>query len=153
EAALALAGPPLASAIAQPPIIARRAWARGMARPRVAPQYVGVQMAFVHHTENPNGYLAAEVPAILPPIYAFHRFIRGWNGVGYNFGVGRYGRIFEARAGGVQEPVMGAHAGGFNGASTGVAVLGSFMSVPISPAARAALQALLAWKLSLHGVS
>ncbi len=63
-----------------------------------------------------------------------------------------FGRIFEARAGGIDEPVVGAHAGGYNLVSTGVAVLGSFMANPISPAARTALQRLLAWKLALHGV-
>ena len=36
--------------------------------------------------------------------------------------------------------------------SSGVAVLGTFTGVPISPAARSALEELLAWKLSLHGV-
>jgi hypothetical protein len=151
-AALPLAGPPLASAVAQPPIIARRAWARAAAPPRVTPAYAAVRMGFVHHTENPNGYLAAEVPAMLRAIYAFHRFVNGWDDIGYNFVVDLYGRIFEARAGGVQEPVVGAQAGGYNKVSTGVAVLGSFGAVRISPPARAALQALLAWKLSLHGV-
>ncbi len=109
-------------------------------------------MAFVHHTENPNGYAPAEVPAMLRAIYAYHRYVHGWNDIGYNFVVDLYGRIFEARAGGIDEPVVGAQAGGYNLASTGVAVLGSFSSVPISPAARSALQRLLAWKLALHGV-
>jgi hypothetical protein len=109
-------------------------------------------MAFVHHTENPNGYVPAEVPAMLRAIYAYHRFARGWNDIGYNFVVDLYGRIFEARAGGIDEPVVGAQAGGYNLASTGVAVLGSFIERPISPAARDALERLLAWKLSLHGL-
>jgi len=151
-AALPLAGPPLAAAVAQPPIIARRAWAGRVSPPAVAPEYGGVRMAFVHHTENPNGYLAGEVPAMLRAIYAFHRYVHGWNDIGYNFVIDLYGRVFEARAGGVSEPVVGAQAGGYNKVSTGVAVLGSFMSTPISAAARSALQALLAWKLSLHGV-
>jgi hypothetical protein len=151
-AALAQATPVLTAGPGQPPIIARRVWARGMAPPRVAPQYGAVKMAFVHHTENPNGYAPGEVPAMLRAIYAFHRFINGWNDIGYNFVVDLYGRIFEARAGGIDEPVVGAHAGGYNLASTGVAVLGSFMSTPISPAARRALEELLAWKLSLHGL-
>ena len=55
-ASLALAGPPLAAGAGQPPIIARRSWALGISPPRVAPEYGSVQMAFVHHTENPNGY-------------------------------------------------------------------------------------------------
>jgi N-acetylmuramoyl-L-alanine amidase len=150
-ASLPMAAPVLAAGAGQPPIIARSAWARGVAHPRVAPGYGAVRMAFVHHTENPNGYSAGEVPAMLRAIFAFHRYVNGWNDIGYNFVIDRFGRVFEARAGGIDEPVVGAHAGGYNLVSTGVAVLGSFMSVPISAPSRAALQRLLAWKLSLHG--
>jgi hypothetical protein len=152
RATLELATPTLPAGAGQPPIIARRAWARGMAPPRVAPEYGSVRMAFVHHTENPNGYSPGEVPAMLRAIYVFHRYVRGWNDIGYNFVIDLFGRIFEARAGGIDEPVIGAHAGGYNYVSTGVAVLGEFTSVPISPAAAGALERLLAWKLSLHGV-
>ncbi len=152
EAALALVTPALAAGPGQPPIIARRAWARGVAHPRVAPEYGDVEMAFVHHTENPNGYTSAEVPAMLRAIYAFHRYGNGWNDIGYNFVLDLFGRIWEARAGGVSEPVVGAQAGGYNLVSTGVAVLGSFSEVPISNAAKESLERLLAWKLSLHGV-
>jgi hypothetical protein len=126
SAALATVAPLLAAGPGQPPIVTRRAWAQGMAPPRVSPGYGAVRMAFVHHTENPNGYSAGEVPAMLRAIYAYHRFVRGWNDIGYNFVVDLYGRIFEARAGGVDEPVVGAQAGGYNLVSTGVAVLGSF---------------------------
>jgi N-acetylmuramoyl-L-alanine amidase len=151
-AALPRATPLLPAGPGQPPIIARRAWAQGVAHPRLAPGYGAVRMGFVHHTQNPNGYAPGEVPAMLRAIYAFHRYFNGWNDIGYNFVVDLYGRIFEARAGGIDEPVVGAHAGGYNLASTGVAVLGSFMSAPVSPAAAGALQRLLAWKLALHGV-
>ncbi|HEV2975795.1 MAG TPA: N-acetylmuramoyl-L-alanine amidase [Solirubrobacteraceae bacterium] len=150
---LPLAAPVLQAGVGQPPVIARAAWARGEAPPRVAPEYGAVRLAFVHHTENPNGYLAGEVPAMLRAIFAFHRYVNGWNDIGYNFVIDAFGRIFEARAGGIDEPVVGAHAGGYNLVSTGVAVLGSFSSTPISAAARAALQRLLAWKLALHGVT
>ncbi len=135
----------------QPPIVARGAWARGNAHPRVAPEYGAVRLAFVHHTENPDGYSAAEVPAMLRSIFAFHRYTHGWNDIGYNFVIDRFGRIFEARAGGIDEPVIGAQAGGYNAHSTGIAVLGTYGSRRISSAARTALEHLLAWKLSLHG--
>jgi hypothetical protein len=151
-ASLPLATPSLQAGAGQPPIIARRAWARGMAHPRVAPEYGAVRLAFVHHTENPNGYLAGEVPAMLRAIFFFHREVRGWNDIGYNFVIDAFGRIFEARAGGIDEPVVGAQAGGYNLVSTGVAVLGSFSARPISAPARRALQRLLAWKIALHGV-
>jgi hypothetical protein len=151
-AALALAMPMLPAGAGQPPIIARRAWAQGMAKPRVAPGYGAVRMAFVHHTENPNGYSAGEVPAMLRAIFAFHRYVNGWNDIGYNFVIDSYGRVFEARAGGIDESVVGAHAGGYNLVSTGIAVLGTFISAGISPAAQQTLERLLAWKLSLHGI-
>src|SRR4029077_6678725 len=109
-------------------------------------------LAFVHHTDSPNGYTRGEVPAMLRAIYAFHTYVNGWDDIGYNFAIDAFGRIFEARAGGIDEPVVGAHAGGYNMVSSGVAVLGTFASVPISPAARSALEELLAWKLSLHGL-
>jgi len=150
-AALALAEPQLQAGAGQPPIIAREAWAQGICPPRVAPEYGQVLLGFVHHTENPNGYSAAQVPAMLRAIYAFHRYVNGWDDIGYNFVVDHYGRIFEARAGGIDEAVTGAQAGGYNLVSTGVAVLGSFMGVRPPAPARNALQRLLAWKLSLHG--
>ena len=152
SAALPLATPELTAGAGQPPIVARRAWSRGIAPPRVAPEYGAVRMAFVHHTDNPNGYTPGEVPAMLRAIYVFHRYVNGWNDIGYNFVLDLYGRIFEARAGGIDEPVVGAHAGGYNLVSTGVAVLGTFSSVSIPAPARAALERLLAWKLSLHGL-
>ena len=110
-----------------------------------------MRLAFVHHTENPNGYARDEVSAMLLAIYGFHRFVNGWNDIGYNFVVDRFGRIWEARAGGIEEPVVGAQAGGYNVYSTGVAVLGTFEAGPPSAAAVQALERLLAWKLSLHG--
>jgi len=150
-AALPISPPVLQAGAGQPAIIARRGWALGISPPSVAPEYGAVRMAFVHHTENPNGYGAAEVPAMLRAIYAFHRFTNGWDDIGYNFVIDLYGRIFEARAGGITEAVIGAHAGGFNAYSTGVSVLGTFSSTPISTAARHALESLLSWKLPLHG--
>jgi hypothetical protein len=89
---------------------------------------------------------------MLLAIYHFHRSVRGWNDIGYNFVIDLYGRIWEARAGGVDQPVIGAQAGGYNAVSTGVAVLGTFMDSVPSTAALEALERLLAWKLSLHGV-
>ena len=145
-------GPPaLPAGSGQPPILPREMWAQGHCIPRVAPEYGSVELAFVHHTENPNGYLPAEVPGMLRAIFTFHRDGRGWNDIGYNFVIDRFGRIFEARAGGIDEPVIGAQAGGYNYRSTGIGILGEYGAQRISPAARSALARLLAWKLSLHG--
>ncbi len=150
-AAYPLAQPVLDAGPGQPPIIARQAWSHG-ARPSVAPGYGTVKLGFVHHTENPNGYGEGEVPGMLYAIYQFHRFVRGWHDIGYNFVIDLFGRIWEARQGGIDQAVIGAQAGGYNQVSTGVAVLGTFMDVVPSSAALDALEQLMAWKLSLHGV-
>jgi hypothetical protein len=152
SAAVPLAVPVLDAGPGQPPIISRDAWAQAQAPPRFPAAYGSVRLAFVHHTETPNGYSRGDVPAMLLSIYHFHRFVRGWNDIGYNFAIDAFGRIWEARAGGIDEAVIGAQAGGYNLVSTGVAVLGSFTDVVPAPAAIDALERLLAWKLSLHGV-
>ena len=151
-AALPLAAPVLPAGPGQPTIIARSAWAGGRARPRAGPFYGSVQLAFVHHTDNPNGYGRADVPAMLLAMFDYHRYVRGFYDIAYNFIIDAFGRIWEARAGGIDAPVLGAHAGGFNGVSTGIAVLGTFMDVVPPPPALDALERLLAWKLALHGV-
>ena len=63
---------------------------------------------------------------MLAAIYDYHRFSRGYFDIAYNFVIDALGRIWEARAGGIDEPVMGAHAGGYNSVSTGIAILGTF---------------------------
>ncbi len=152
SASYPLAQPVLDAGPGQPPIIARAAWAADHATPAVRPAYGTVRLAFVHHTDNPNGYRAADVPAMLLAMYDFHRFVRGWADIGYNFVIDAYGRVWEAREGGIDEAVIGAQAGGYNFESTGVAVLGTFASVVPSRAAVAALEHLLAWKLAVHGI-
>ncbi|MGZ6642188.1 MAG: peptidoglycan recognition protein family protein [Solirubrobacteraceae bacterium] len=135
-----------------PPIIPRSAWGGDSVPPRAAPAYGVVQLAFVHHTVNANDYTADQSASIVLAIAKYHRDTNGWNDIGYNFVVDQYGQVFEARAGGVEQAVVGAHAQGYNDQSTGIAVLGTYSSVPIPEAAMAAISQLLGWKLSLHGV-
>jgi uncharacterized protein with LGFP repeats len=111
-----------------------------------------VQAAFVHHTVTVNEYGPQDSAAIVLGIHKYHRDTNGWNDIGYNFLVDRYGQVFEGRAGGIDQAVVGAQAQGYNSVSTGVAVLGTHSAVPITPQAMTALAQLLGWKLSLHGV-
>jgi N-acetylmuramoyl-L-alanine amidase-like protein len=135
-----------------PPIIPRAAWGADQVPPRAAPQYGVVQMAFVHHTVTANNYTPDQSASIVLAIAKYHRDTNGWNDIGYNFLVDRYGQVFEGRGGGVDQAVVGAQAQGYNDQSTGVAVLGTFSDEPIPEPAMAAVAQLLGWKLSLHGV-
>jgi hypothetical protein len=137
----------------QPRIVARSSWATASCKPRVEWWYGAVDLAFVHHTVSTNYYRPGQSAGMVRSICLFHKYGNGWNDIGYNFVVDRYGQIFEARAGGIDEPIVGAQAGGYNVYSSGVALLGSFSGAAPSRAAFDALSKLLAWKLSLHGIS
>jgi hypothetical protein len=150
--ARAAAAPQQAAPGTPPTIIPRAAWGADGVPPRSAPRYGVVSMAFVHHTATANDYAPEQAASIVLAIAKYHRDTNGWNDIGYNFLVDQYGQVFEGRAGGADQPVIGAHAQGYNSQSTGIAVLGTFDAGPISDAATGALARLLGWKLSLHGV-
>jgi hypothetical protein len=116
------------------------------------PEYTQVSMAFVHHTTGSNSYSKSQVPNLILAICRYHVNVRGWRDIGYNFIVDRFGGIWEARAGGIDRGVVGAHTGGFNTYSFGVGLLGDHRVTPISTSATASLTNLLAWKLANHNV-
>ena len=136
----------------RPAIITRTEWGGDSVPPRSAPEYGEVQAAFVHHTVSSNDYAPEESAGIVLGIARYHRDSNGWNDIGYNFLVDKYGQVFEGRAGGVDQPVIGAQAQGYNSVSSGIACIGTFTSVAQSEAGLEALAHLIGWKLSLHGV-
>lgn len=136
----------------RPPIVPRASWGGDLVPPRVLPSYGEVSLAIVHHTESANAYTQEQSAAVVLAITKFHRDTRGWNDVGYNFLVDRFGTIYEGRAGGVDLPVIGAHAQGFNGISAGIAIIGSFTASEPPAAALDAVARLIGWRLPLAGV-
>ena len=110
-----------------------------------------VKMAVVHHTVSTNSYSAGQVPSLLRGIQAYHMDGRGWSDIGYNFVVDKYGGIWEARGGGYDRPVIGAHASGFNTGSVGISVLGDYSAITPSAAVRESIAQVAGWKLFRHG--
>jgi hypothetical protein len=135
----------------QPDMVSRDGWGGDKCKPRDTPTYAEVHMAFVHHTVNLNNYSRSEAKAVVLGICRFHRNDRGWDDIGYNFLVDRFGTIYEGRAGGIDQPVMGAQAAGFNASSTGIANIGTFEDLPVSEGAMSAMTRLIRWKLPQHG--
>ena len=134
-----------------PAMVTRAQWGGNTLKTRGTPEYGEVHMAFVHHTVNANTYGPGDSAAIVLAIAQYHINANGWNDIGYNFLVDRFGTIFEGRAGGIDRAVIGAQAQGYNSESTGVANLGTFTDVPQTDAAIDAMSRLIAWKLALHG--
>ena len=136
-----------------PPILSRNAWGANEEIRRAPPSYApSVQFALVHHTAGTNSYTRSQSAAIVRGIEMYHVQGNGWNDIGYNFLVDKYGQVFEGRFGGVDRNVIGAHAEGFNTGSVGVAVLGTYNSSAPPVVARNAVANLLAWRLDLAHV-
>ena len=147
----------------QPSVIRRSEWGADESLRTKEPTFASVTKMAVHHTATANNDPdpAATVRAIL----AYHTQSNGWNDIGYNFLIDASGRIYEGRfarsyasnetptgentSGG---GVIGAHAGGNNTGSVGIALLGELGSASPSAAAVESLKRMLAWKADRHGI-
>ena len=153
---ISIASTPLADAVpVAPHIVTREEWGANLSDggcpPRAAPSYGEVKAAVVHHTVSANDYTPEEAPGIVLGICRFHRNGNGWNDIGYNFLVDRFGTVYEGRAGGVTAAVVGAHAQGYNSQTFGTASIGTHTVEGVTEAAKQAFAHLIAWKLALHG--
>lgn len=88
--------------------------------------YMTPQALVVHHTVTRNDYTQAEAPGLIRAVYAYHTKSRGWDDIGYNVIVDRFGRVYEGRYGGFTRGVIGTHTAGFNSQTLGVSLLGNF---------------------------
>ncbi len=138
----------------QPPnIITRAQW--GADESMKCPNTVyddGVRAGIVHHTAGSNDYRPQDSAAIVRSIYAYHTRTLGWCDIAYNALVDKYGQVFEGRAGGMDRPVEGAHTGGFNKNTWGVAMLGNFDVEPPTPIQLRTVGRLLGWRLGIDHV-
>ena len=135
----------------QPGFVPREAWGADQCRPRGAPEYGAVKAVHVHHTVSLNDYSAAEAPSIVLAICRYHRNSNGWNDIGYNALVDKYGVLYEGRAGGLDQAVVGAQAQGYNAQTSGIANIGDHSAVEQTPQALAAIARFIRWKLGVHG--
>ncbi|MGY1896039.1 N-acetylmuramoyl-L-alanine amidase [Nocardia gipuzkoensis] len=106
----------------------------------------------VHHTAGRNDYSKSESAGIVRAIYTYHAKTLGWCDIGYNALVDKYGQVFEGRFGGLDRPVQGAHAGGFNENTSGVALMGNYESEQPTEASIEALGAFIGWRAKVAGL-
>jgi hypothetical protein len=154
SAFISVASTPVAQAIApRPQIVSRAAWgadlANGGCHPRGPAEYGTVQAAVIHHTVNANDYTPEQAPSIVLGICRFHVYGNGWNDIGYNALVDRFGTLYEGRAGGLKRPVVGAQAQGFNSETTSIASIGDHTSEAPTPAAVQSIVRFLAWRMAI----
>src|SRR3954469_2530195 len=127
------------------------------------PEFHPIQKLIVHHTAGRNA--DPDPAATVRAIYYYDTVTQGWGDMGYNFLIDESGRIYEGRysrtyAAGEMPTgedasgngVTGAHVQGYNSGTAGIALLGTLTNQDATPAARAALEKLLAWKAERHGI-
>ena len=124
----------------------RRSCAR---KPSIAP---ALKLAVVHHTAGTNTTRGRRRAAIVRGIEDYHVQGNGWNDIGYNFLVDRFGTVYEGRAGGIDAERDRRARGGFNTGTVGVALIGNFTAATPPKAKQDALVELLAWRLDLAHV-
>src|SRR5215212_3741930 len=153
------------TATAQPSVVSRGGWGADPAYMTWAPQFYATKKLIVHHTATSDTYAdRAGAEAQIRSIYYYHSVTQGWGDIGYNFLIDKFGTIYEGRysrdyAGAnptgdnaAGQGVTGAHTSGWNSGTVGVALLGTLTTHDATPAARDALERLLAWEASAHGI-
>ncbi|WP_448852608.1 N-acetylmuramoyl-L-alanine amidase [Corynebacterium sp. 335C] len=136
-----------------PRVITRRGWGADESM-RGKPHYNDkVLGCTVHHTAGSNNYTEAQAAGIVRGIYHYHAVTRGWGDVGYNALVDKYGNIYEGRAGGLDKPVQGAHAGGFNTNTWGISIMGNYTSVNPTEASIKSVANMLGWRMAVAGAN
>jgi hypothetical protein len=156
--------------VAQPAVISRAGWGADESLRFDAngtetwpPAFYPTQKLIVHHTAGIND--DPDPAATIRAIYRYHAVTQGWGDIGYNFLVDESGRVYEGRYSRAYMPgesptgedalgngVTAAHVTGYNSGTVGVALLGTLTSRDASPAARDALERLLAWKAERAGI-
>ena len=140
-----------------PPIVTRAGWGAnenyrfGSYGEIWPPEYATVEHVIIHHTDTPN---TQDIPTAVRSIYYYHAVTQGWGDIGYNYLVGRDGRIYQGRVGG--QNVIGGHSYQYAIGSSGISIIGDFQSTPVPQAALAGLVSIVAWvgrDLDPHGFS
>ncbi len=137
------------SGVPQPRIVSRKGWGANEAWATRDTVYRKPTHFVIHHTVTPND---PQDPAyIVRAIYQYHAISRGWGDIGYNFLIDAQGNVYEGRKGG--DGAVGIHAGDYNYGSIGIALMGDYRTVEMTPAMKEALVALMAWEADRFGIN
>jgi hypothetical protein len=145
---------PAEASVSRPGIKSRADWGvdESAAWKSGSPSYAPPKFSVLHHTATTNDYTVAQAPQQIRNMYYWHVNGNKWSDIGYNFIIDKYGTIWEGRRGGIDRGVIGAHAGGWNTGSVGVAIMGNNNTMAPTSQSTKALTDLLSWKFDIHNI-
>lgn len=133
----------------EPAVVPRSGWGADESLMTWDPEYASTTKAVtIHHTAGTNDYTCADSASIIRGIYYYHSVTNGWGDIGYNVLVDKCGTLFEGRKGGLDVPLIAAHAGGFNTYTFGISMMGDYGDTPVPAATLDAVERMAAWKLA-----
>ncbi|MEU6264231.1 peptidoglycan recognition protein family protein [Saccharopolyspora shandongensis] len=147
------AAAPRSSAPGQPPVVGRAEWGADESQMTWPPERTKTKAVTVHHTAGTNDYACRESAALVRAIYRYHAVELKWGDIGYHALVDKCGTIFEGRAGGLRDDIVGGHARGFNQGTFGVSMMGNYDGVVPSRETVESVAAISAWKLGTADVA
>ncbi|HEX2030990.1 MAG TPA: N-acetylmuramoyl-L-alanine amidase [Actinomycetota bacterium] len=161
-----------ASHLAQPAVVTRAGWGADESLRFDAdgneiwpPAFYETEKLIVHHTATAND--DPDPAATVRAIYRYHAVDRGFGDIGYNFLIDAQGNVYKGRYSGPPGTwyedtptgenaeglgVTGAHTGGWNSGTMGIAILGTFTDTAVPAAARSTLVDHLAWESERHAI-
>jgi hypothetical protein len=138
---------------------ARSAWGAAPYKGTPSVAKYGVEQVILHHTAGSNKLrrwdgtcVRSEIISTIRGIQKYHQDAKGWSDIGYNVVIDPCGGVWEARQGGLDRAVIGAHAAGANANSTGISVLGNFNDLDPNADILAAFDRVVGWKAGIHGI-
>ncbi|MQA25432.1 MAG: hypothetical protein GEU94_08165 [Micromonosporaceae bacterium] len=136
-----------------PRIRSRAGWGADESKMTWKPEYADELVAItLHHTATSHDYRPEDVPKIIRSIFHYQTVTLEWGDIGYNVLLDRFGRLWEGRAGGLDRPVIGAHAGGFNTRTAGIGMIGSYTETGVPEDAVDAAARYVAWRFAPHKI-
>lgn len=125
----------------QPLICTRNCWCpTGNCPKDSTPAYTSVNHVVVHHSAGFNS--SNDYAAVVAYYWDFHVHTNGWDDIGYNWLIDPNGVVYEGRG----DSVLGAHFSCMNTGTTGICVIGNYVSVSPTDSAIAKLIKLITWE-------
>lgn len=142
------------SACSMPPIVSRDGWCGNYTAcytPSYTPSVINPTHVVIHHGASPDTYTDGH--AIVRSYWNYHVYTNGWDDIGYNYLIDKYGNIIQGRLNASPETqdVKGAHAGSSNGKAIGICFLGNADVTQATDIQLQRLNEFLAWWFQSRG--